>query len=119
MPIINSRYLDGVKEGRATLNLQKAAGVPLSSSSVAETIADLERFRERAAACAHCADIIEFLDGELDFWREQAKRLSGAQAAALVGTTTLTEHALRNIRALGYQINVSSHGAPAAVQIEF
>ena len=75
MPIIDSRYLDGVKEGRATLNLQKAAGVSLSSSSVAETIADLERLREHVAACAHSAGNIDFLDGELDFWRHQAKAL--------------------------------------------
>ena len=75
MPIIDSRYLDGVKEGRATLNLQKAAGVPPTKAGVAETIADLERLREHVAACAHSADNIEFLDGELDFWREQAKAL--------------------------------------------
>ena len=84
MPIINSRYLDGVKEGRATLNLQKTAGVPLLPSSVAETITDLTRLREHVAACAYSAGNIEFLDGELDFWRGQAKRLSDAQAPASV-----------------------------------
>ena len=75
MPIIDSRYLDGVKEGRATLNLQKTAGVPPTKAGVAEAIAALERLREHVAACAYSTGNVDFLDGEIDFWREQAKAL--------------------------------------------
>lgn len=38
--------------------------------------------------------------------------------AELASTTTLTESTLRNIRALGYQINVSNYGAPSHLQIK-
>jgi hypothetical protein len=71
---ISAQYIEGIKEGRKLLTWWKRDGF-FTRGLLVENIASLERLRDRMAPLANTQYEIEFFDGELDFYRNQLKRL--------------------------------------------
>lgn len=80
MPQVSQRYLNGIKEGRESFNLFRdiCIGLPPAGllAHVQKQAADLQSFRDQMSAVAYSAENIEYVDGQIDFMKNQAKRLA-------------------------------------------
>lgn len=66
--IVTQAYIDGIKEGRATLNETRSN--PCFDPIVRQ------HSRSRGLAYGALADFVEFRRGEMEFWRNQVSRVA-------------------------------------------
>jgi hypothetical protein len=69
---VSSFYIDGIREGRSLLNSWKRDGFDVQAL-LASDIESITRLRDKLARCAYTEHKIEFLDGQLDFFRNQTR----------------------------------------------
>jgi hypothetical protein len=69
--VIPMAYVDGIREGRETLNQLVADGVQVDAAEIAARCRD---FIDRLSVCAYSEPHMDFLKGELHFWENQAKK---------------------------------------------
>lgn len=69
---VTQSYLDGIKEGRATLKI--IGSDPDAVRSMLEFV-ETQHGRSRGLAYGALADFVEFRRGEMDFWRRQVSKL--------------------------------------------
>ncbi len=63
--VVSQAYLDGIKEGRETLNRFKGEGVTVNPR---EMMDNCNSFIARLKSCAYSELNMDFLLGERDFW---------------------------------------------------
>jgi len=71
---VSAQYIEGIKEGRAVLNGAKRDSY-LTREWLFGEIAAIERLRAKLAPLANTASEIKFFDGQLDFYRNQLKKV--------------------------------------------
>lgn len=75
MKTVSQSYIDGILEGRASLN---AIGGSAASREAIQSMfrsVEAQHARSRGIAYGALADFVEFRRGEMDFWRNQVARL--------------------------------------------
>jgi hypothetical protein len=71
---ISAQYLEGIEEGRKLFDWWKRDNMNLREQ-LKYNIELTQRVKAKVAVCAYSAGEIEFLDGELDFYHNQLKKL--------------------------------------------
>lgn len=79
MAQVSQRYLDGIREGRESFTLLCSFFIGLTGHKRAEAIQrqidTLVSFRGKMAQLAYSSDNVEYVDGQIDFMKNQARRL--------------------------------------------
>ena len=69
---VSARYLEGIKEGRNTLNIGKELGEPIPEW-LASNLALTKRLLASVKPLANSALAVDFFQGEIDFYENQLK----------------------------------------------
>lgn len=75
MKTVTQSYLDGIKEGRATLRALGDNPSPDAIRSMFKSV-QAQHKRSRGIAYGALSDFVELRRGEMDFWKNQVSKLA-------------------------------------------